>query len=199
MKYLKMLGLAAVAAAALMAFAGAGTASASEICTEKVNPCPAAKKITKIEASLIGGTAKLEDTEKNVLDTCTGGGVKITNITGGAGVSPTGTVPKEDLTWSGCTFTTNTVTGGTIDATEATGGGTTLTATGFEVTILNPIGSCTYGVGTGLDLGTVAPGGTELAINKVVKLTAGVFCPSTAVWNATYKVTNHTAVWFIKN
>jgi hypothetical protein len=55
MKYLKMLGLAAVAAAALMAFAGAGTASADELCTENENlenMCPAGKLITSVEGSL---------------------------------------------------------------------------------------------------------------------------------------------------
>jgi hypothetical protein len=45
MKYLKMFGLAVVAAAALSAFVGAGTASATEACAVtpvKPNPCPAA-------------------------------------------------------------------------------------------------------------------------------------------------------------
>ena len=201
MKYLKMLGLAAVAAMALMAFVGAGTASANELCTKLENPCAAANRITKVEASLIGGTSKLEDTEKNVLDTCTGGGVKITNIKQGGGVDPiTGEVPKEDLTWTGCIFTTDTVANGTADATAASGGGTTLTATGSQVTINTILfGSCVYGVGTGLDLGTVANGGTELVVNKTVKKVSGAICPETAVWNATYKITNHNAVYYVVN
>jgi len=200
MKYLKMLGLAAVAAMALMAFAGSGTASASELCTVNTNPCPAASKITKIEASLIGGTAKFEDTLSNVLDTCTGGTMRITDITGGIGMTPTGSIPKDDLTWSGCTFTTDTVTSGTVEATEASGGGTTVTAKGSEVTINTGLfGSCSYGVGTGIDLGTVANGGTELVISKPIKKTAGSFCPESVIWRATYKVTNHNRWFFIKN
>jgi hypothetical protein len=196
-KYLKMLGLAAVAAMGLMAFVGAGTASASELCTDSA--CTIT--ITKIEASLVGGTAKLEDTEKHVIDTCTGGTVKITNITGGTGVTPTGSVPIEDLTWTGCSFPTKTVGNGTAEATEASGGGTTITAKGSEVTINTVLfGSCVYGVGTGLDLGSVSNGGNELAINKTVnKISGSAACPPTSIWNATYKITNHTQVFFKKS
>jgi hypothetical protein len=39
MKYLKMLGLAVVAAAALSAFMGAGSASATVLCTTNSTPC----------------------------------------------------------------------------------------------------------------------------------------------------------------
>jgi len=213
MKYLKMLSLAAVAAAALMAFAGAGTATADEICTTAANAenmCPAGKLIEKIEASLVG-SAKLEDTSGNTLDTCTAGSVKITNITAANGnktgsADVTGDSTTADITWgtaaTPCSFATSTVVGGVVHASHAAGGGTTITATSIEVTINlgGFFGSCTYGVGAGLDLGTVAQGGNTLVINKVVNRTAGGFaCPLTAVWNATYKVTNHTAVFYITN
>ena len=210
MKYLKMLSLAAVAAAALMAFAGAGTATADEICTTAANAenmCPAGKLIEKVEASLVG-SAKLEDTVNNTLDTCTTGSVTITamtaangNKTGSADV--TGESTKADITWgtaaTPCLFTTDTVIGGIIHGSHAPGGGTTITATSVEVTV-NTLGSCTYGVGAGLDLGSIAQGGNTLVINKVVNKTAGGFlCPETAVWNATYKLTNHSAAFYITN
>ena len=56
MKYLKMLGLAAIAAVAAMAIVGAGTASADEVCTDKPvnNMCQEGKLITTIEASQVG-------------------------------------------------------------------------------------------------------------------------------------------------
>lgn len=44
MKLTKMLGLAVVAAIAVMAFAGAGTASATTLCKVKENPCAAANQ-----------------------------------------------------------------------------------------------------------------------------------------------------------
>src|SRR5215203_1024078 len=43
-KYIKTLLLAAVAAAALTALFGAGTASATEFCTTRVTPCPEVDK-----------------------------------------------------------------------------------------------------------------------------------------------------------
>ncbi len=211
MKYLKMLGLAAVAAAALMAFAGAGTASADEICTEKANAenmCPTGKLIEKIEGSLTG-SAKLENTKGETLDTCTSGTVKITNINAAHGnktgtASVTGDVPPEDITWGSagtpCTFPTVTIKGGTTDATPATGGGTTVTATEAQVTINTVLfGSCVYGVGTGIDLGTVAQGGNTLAINTAVTKISGFACPETTKWVATYNITNHSAVFYINN
>jgi hypothetical protein len=206
MKYLKMLGLAAVAAAALMAFVGAGTASADELCTKSETPCAAANRITQIHATLEPGTsAKLEDTNGNTLDTCTEATVLITNIKQGAGVSPiTGSSTAGEITWgsagTACSFTTDTITGASYAASQATGGGTTLKASGAEVTINTGLfGSCIYKTGTGLDLGTVSQGGKTLAINVVVERASGFVCPSTAKWNATYTVTNHTAVFYHKN
>lgn len=210
MKYLKMLGLAAVAAAALMAFAGAGTASADELCTTEAvsNMCPEGKLIGKVEASLVG-SAKLTKTNGEVVDTCTTGTVKITEIdalhnnkTGTESV--TGTTTKEDITWGAagttCTFPTVTVAGGTVHATHAAAGGTTITATEAQVTINTVLfGTCVYGVGAGIDLGTVAQGGNTLAINTAVTKISGFACPETTVWNATYKITNHNAVFYITN
>ena len=212
MKYLKMLGLAAVAAAALMAFAGAGTASADELCTTPAEGsdgppvttmCPAGKIITDIHATLVG-SAKLKDTSNNTLDTCTSGTITIRNITGGTTTEKTpGESKKEDITWgsagTNCTFTTTTIAGGTVNGTEAAGGGTTITAAGAEVTINTVLfGTCVYTVGPGLDLGSVAQGGNTLSINKAVTKVSGL-CPSSSVWEATYKVTNHTAVYYINN
>jgi hypothetical protein len=211
MKYLKMLGLAAVAAAALMAFAGASTASADELCTEAAdatNMCPAGKRIEGLDLSLVG-SAKKEDTSGNTLDTCTSGTWKITeidaahnNATGTSSV--TGTTPAVDTTWgsvgTNCTFTTTTIRGGTVHFTHAAGGGTTVTVTEEETTINTGLfGSCVYGYGTGIDVGTIAQGGNTLANNVVLNKTSGAFCPSTIIWNATFKVTNHNAVFYITN
>lgn len=211
MKYLKMLGLAAVAATALMAFAGAGTASADELCTEPVNAenmCPAGKRIEKLELSL-KESSRLEDTSGNTIGTCTAGGVKITNINEASGnrtgtAATTGAIPAGDLTWevgsTPCTFATTTTAGGSAEFTEASGGGTTIKATGgIEYTIAYPLGDCKYTYGASLDLGSVAQGGSTLQINVIITKSAGVLCPSSARWNAKYKITNHSAVYYINN
>lgn len=62
MKPIKMLGLAAVAALAAMAFIGSGSASAVTLCKVNTNPCPEASRIPvgeTIKSSLNGGVAKL--------------------------------------------------------------------------------------------------------------------------------------------
>jgi hypothetical protein len=206
MKYLKMLGLAAIAAAALMAFAGAGTASADELCTEPAdatNMCPTGKLITEIHA--IGEeSAKLEDTNGNTIDTCTAHTVSISNITQGTTVRP---IIAHHVTtiWENsgtrCTFPTITITNGSGESKHASGGGTTVIAKGTEVTINTFLfGSCVYGAGASLDLGSIPNGGDTISINVVVNKTGGNFaCPTTAKWNAKYTVTNHNKVFYITN
>lgn len=202
MKYLKMLGLAAIAAMALMAFAGAGSASADELCTENVTPCPAAKVVTSIEASLVG-SAKLE-AGGVTLDTCTAGTVAGTVSSQGAGKAITG--PINTISWgtgsTPCTSTTTTIKTGTLEANWSKETNGTVVSAGGEVTVNNSsVGDCTYGTGSGTDLGEIK-GGTEahLTIVATVKKTAGgILCPGTAVWNATYRITNHTAVYVHNN
>jgi hypothetical protein len=97
-KYLKMLGLAAIAAAALAAFAGSGTASATVLCST-ANPCPAGQNwpaSTVFDFSLEPETSLVwKDGEGNVLETCKGVTLraKITNV-GGA----SSTVTAENTT-----------------------------------------------------------------------------------------------------
>lgn len=216
MKYLKILGLAAVAAAALMAFAGAGTASADELCTEPANAenmCPAGKKITEIHATQVG-SGFLKETGGASIVTCKEGTL-LADITKGNETKVTGmSGPVTALIWKGCTFPTNTTLLGTLDASAgvkidrnekgeitAETPGTAVKATETQVTINTVLfGSCIYGAGAGLNLGTVPNGGTELGINAVVnKISGGVACPETSTWTATWKITNHNAVYYIKN
>lgn len=204
MKYLKMLGLAAVAAMAVMAFVGAGTASADELCTKNENPCATANKITTIHATLTAGkTAILETTEGTVLDTCTEGTIHAVVSTQGTGVDPiTGTI--DALTWGSgttpCTFTTDTIKTGTLTATNSgTGTNGNVTGIGNEVTVNTGLfGSCVFTTGTGTKLGTITGGTNKLAINTVVTKVSGL-CPSSARWTAEYTITNHTAVNVINN
>lgn len=75
MRFIKMLGLAAVAALAAMAFVGATSASADTACLENVghaNECPPAKRWTGNVTGLTnaGEPALLLDSFKNVLEKC---------------------------------------------------------------------------------------------------------------------------------
>lgn len=201
MKYLKMLGLAAVAAAALMAFVGAGTASASVICSTTTTPCgsPWANG-TVMEFSLVG-TAKLTGAGVT-LDTCTGGGVKGKLTNGSSTTTASGAI--ESLTWGPCTSTTDTTQLCSLEVHNISGTSNgTVTAGGSKackVTINTPLfGSCVYSTGTSaIDLGTLTEGKSSgntpdatLHVNTTVVLDSGP-CPSTAGWEATYVLTAPT-------
>jgi len=185
MKYLKTLGLAAIAAMALMAFVGAGTASATTL----NNGTETLKTGSAIASSLITGTsADLKDTTGATIATCTGSSVsgKTTNETG---EKVNGNI--ESLTWTGCSQTTDTLANGTLSIKrtgenegEVSGAGSKVTLGIFGV-------SCVYGTGEGTKLGT-AKGGTPavLKVNAVIpKIEGGILCPSTGVWKAEYEVT----------
>jgi hypothetical protein len=73
MKYLKMLGLA-MGVASLMAFMGAGSASATVLCKVASSPCPVESRYgagTTVHASLEAGRSLIFEGGSTVIDTCT--------------------------------------------------------------------------------------------------------------------------------
>jgi hypothetical protein len=219
MKYLKILGLAAVAAMALMAFAG--TASADVLCKAAPN---AAGECSTTAGTYASGTvfnsfssnAKLT-VEGGVLSsvTCTESNVALKSTSAGSN-TPGATVGGEvtSVKWGGCTgsngssCTVSESKGytGSVKATDNEGDGTvvvngsqttlvTCTSFGFEF-------KCTYKPTTaGLDL-TLTGGNpaTFTATSQPLTLEAGgIGCGSTGKWDATYKLTSvnssPTALW----
>lgn len=203
MRYIKMLGLAAVAAAALMAFVGAGTASATTLCKtvpDASGNCEAAWHYpvgTTIHATQEPGTtANLENTSGSTLDTCTESTIHgVTTTTGSATETVKGHI--DAISWGSgttpCTATTDTLALGTLEVhAELPHGRGTLTGAGSKVTV-NIFGvSCVYGTGTGTDLGTVTGGNpATIDVNAVIKKEEGGFlCPETTKWTASYIVTS---------
>lgn len=192
MKYLKMIGLAAVAAMALMAFAGAGTASASVLCTATETPCSAAKKISPTNDSemvaTLTGSAVLEEDPGNVIATCTASEM-VADSTAAGSKTETAVGKITKLTWGGCSTTVDNVALGSLEVHHIPGTDNgTVTSIGTEVT-LNLFGvSCTL---KGTDLGTIT-GGTSpvMDVTATVDLTVGSFlCPEHALWTATYNIT----------
>lgn len=190
MKYLKMLGLAAVAAAALMALAGTGAASATVLCQTETSPCTQRwTKGTQVEFSVTSGTSATWITGIDT-NTCTGGTLKGTvsnegsssetvHISIGAG---------SEFVWTNCTFNNQTVEGGELEVHAISGSTTgTLTMKGFTFTTSTPTyGSCSYTAGSGVHLGTLTPSATGAAVIDIeVKLTkngGGFTCPTTMEW-----------------
>jgi hypothetical protein len=209
MKHLKMLGLAVMAAAALMAIVGAGTASATILTS------PAGTKYTgEIDASLEPGTtATLQAGIATV--TCSESTVKgKPYTTGSATTTPNG--PITSLTFTSCgnndvTPTSKTsnfdTDGGTIDPVVnfgkleihviGSGPNGTLTSEGSEVDInFTAFGvTCVYGTPSVKDIGTLtgssSTGGTAtMDINaEITKISGGFACANPAKWEAKYIVT----------
>ena len=118
MKYLKMLCLAAVAAATLTALVGVGTASATVLCkTNLTSGCASEDYPVGTEIHITQEpetTAVLETTSGTVLNTCTGGTTKGT-IANTGGNSSTVSVTLTSLSWGTCTRTTHTITIGAFE------------------------------------------------------------------------------------
>ena len=186
MKYIKMLGIAAIAAMGLMAFAGSASA------TELYNGATTLKSGTVLDFSLKTGTiAKLTQTNGEVLDECSGSTVK-GKITNAGSSTTTVTGENTSITWSSCTFPTTTVVLGKLEAHHVTGTtNATLTADSEIGVTINTVffGSCVYGVKAGTDLGLVTGGNpASFGANAVaIKLSGSAFaCPETSKWVATY-------------
>lgn len=195
MKYIKMLGLAAVAAAALMAFVGASTASAT---TLTGTGC-----VGELEGHCaIGTEIKAENEGKVILDPPFGAiECSVSNVagktttTGGASETVVGEI--ETLTFSSCNATVTVLKKGTLEIHSLGSSNGTLTSSGAEVTVQFLGTHCVFSTNN-TDLGTVT-GSTTTGGNATLDIkatiprtggTSGAFCGSTAAWTGAYKVTS---------
>jgi hypothetical protein len=209
MKYLKMLGLAAVAAMAVMAFIGAASASATVLCENT----PAAgtdcsntvAQNTVIDFSVEKNTsAILTGPFGEVIDTCTGStskgklsnaGSTTTTVSGSQEVAAGG-----ELTFTGCTKPTTVITGGTIEVHHITGTDNgTVTSSGATVIIHNTLfGECAYKT-SNTDIGTITgrtstgaqPTFDIKATIPAEKSNSGITCPN-GTWEGSYEYTGTT-------
>jgi hypothetical protein len=220
MKYLKMLGLAAVAATALMAF-GASSASATELCKENVTTpttCPAASKYgvgTQIHAVLKAGTtATLTSSLVDVH--CTGSTVQ-GEVTGAGGHNVHVKGKIKQLSFTGCKTTdgTNcTVTtvgvNGTTQTPDATVSHSTSEHGNGTMTITPEAGdpnpgatvvcgffiNCTF-TRSHIALGVTGGNPATVTATEEELLRSGGFCPEEAFWDASYEITNPKPLFVI--
>jgi len=190
MRYLKMLGVVAVATMALAVFAGTALA------TELYSGATTLKAGTSINATL-SGTNTLTSTEGTILDTCTGGELAGKTTNSGSSTETVKIVLEATkITWGGCTNVTSTLQGAEVEwhwLSALLHG--TLTIKGLSITIqIPPFGTCVFTDGTGTTLGTLTgstTGNAVLDVNAVLTKSSGL-CASTAKWTGTYKVTSPT-------
>lgn len=191
MKYLKVLGLAAVAAMAVMAF-GAGTASAAQICVPGTGD---GKCATSNEREYTPGTNITATSSNPVLTssittvTCKESSTTVTG-TASTGAAISGEVTAlsfaNDCTTSGGTSCTVTVVNlpypGSLTSSELTVNDAS--GAGAKV-VCGVLINCTF---TSTDAVLSVAHDTFQATVKLNR--TGGFCPETAEWHATYKITS---------
>jgi hypothetical protein len=199
MKCLKTVGLAAVAAMALVAFIGASSASATVLCKEAgtTTNCSANGKDypagTEFHLSQESGTSLILRTtggftEKTCIDSTTKGSTQNTGSSTNT-VQITVTVSA----FGGCSNTVDTLELGELEVHHIAGTDNgTVTARGFKWTTTLAGISCVYGYGEGGDFGTLTGGNpATIDYNAVVpKREGGFACPSTTILEGRYIVTS---------
>lgn len=197
MKHLKLIGLAAVAAMAVIGFGGAGTASATVLCKATESPCKESNLIKKdgslVDADLEGRSVTTL-TSGYIFESCTGGTLttSVSNQGGAAAtvILATGTT---SWTWTGCEAGGVSVTQfGEIEIHHIAGTDNgTVTAKGFGFKFAGLGGECVYSPAAVGELGLLTGGTTPiLHINSVFRESKeSLACFPTIVWKATYKFT----------
>ncbi|MGN6814639.1 MAG: hypothetical protein ACTHK3_00920 [Solirubrobacterales bacterium] len=206
MKYVKILGLAAVLATALAALLGTASASATVLCKTYVSPCPAAWDYpanTVIHATLKPGTSlALRSTGGTLEATCAGSTIKgKTTNTGGEMETVNGNI--EAFEFAECAQVSAATQLGTFEihyvGPNTTG---TLTSKNAKLTFVMAGLTCTYGTGAGTSLGVMESDETmtaELTVNATLNKAEGSFlCPSDSVLTASYVITAPTPLYFKK-
>lgn len=215
MKYLKTFGLVILATAALLAFVGAGTASAAGgvLCEDVTEPCDAKWGVgqhmtfalvakTKTKLTTTGGATLLECAQ--------------TGLTGKVQSAGTAAerarleVQKEWLTWAECSHPIATATPGEIEVEWRNEPETKGTFFGKKIVITAEVLGvhCYYTMGTGTDLGKYTPGAGGKDGILVVAATLNkensaahpspMLCPAAVVWDAEYTLTTDTALYIKK-
>ena len=187
MKYVKMFGLAALAAA-LMAFAAVGTASATTL-----DDAEGAMGVGDTIAAESEGTTELHPPIGSIKCEESQVGGEITNA-GGEGVNVSGNITA--LSWSKCNATVTVLAKGTLSVSSSGSNNGALSSTGAQVTVSYLGFHCiftTNNTALGTVTGSANTGGNAtLDIKATIPRTggsSGAFCGSTAAWTGSYKVT----------
>ncbi|HMI81370.1 MAG TPA: hypothetical protein VK480_06235 [Solirubrobacterales bacterium] len=195
MKYVKLLGLLAIAAATLMAFAGTASATTA----------------TSPKGTVYTGTYKGEAEGQTTLHgpvtiTCGQSTVEGSVEQHGSGVTTVGKVSS--LTFTECNNHITVLKTGTLEAHATVSGDNadgTLTSTGAEISIqLTSLGiTCIYGtnntdIGTGTLTSSTTTGGNatvDVASAAIPRTGGSIFCGSSGIWTGSYKVVNPSTLY----
>ena len=203
MKYVTLLGVAVVAAAALTAFAGADTASAKGgvLCSTTTDPCSStwAKETTLHFSS--EESIKLSTTGGVTAATCSIATLE-TTLTANPDTEGTATSVNEIITWGTvvepCTKSSTTIALGAlrIEQIAGTSNGTVIADSPIKVTMkgLFEGENCVYGFAAGTSIGTLTEGkpatfDASAVAKKFGEEDSCFFGPETTKWTGKYTQT----------
>lgn len=206
MKHLKMLGLAVVAAAALMAVVGAGTASATELCSTATTPCSGTKYLSGTKIKAVNTTNAVLTTSLTTV-TCTASTVEGETTSSGGATAVTGKTTA--LTFTGCTRTGGekcTVTSTSLGNASVSGGSASTTGA-FSYNVTSKTGAnvtcgffinCTFTTSSATLAGKNQTTGMPTVKAESISLAReGGICPSTSTWTATYEIVEPTPLFVV--
>jgi hypothetical protein len=195
MKPMKMLGLLVIGAMAAMAFIGAGTTSATKLCSSNTSPCPAGNtygKGTSIKTQLVAATKSVMSSGF-VTITCTESTMSGKTTSEGGSGAVTGEISS--VTWKNCTSGLGSCTTSALKTpwlAEITGSGGNGT-----MSVKDAAGKFTCGGTTceyeaskaSLSVTGGSPAKAKASNVSFNKIGGGFLCSSTASWTSEYEVT----------
>lgn len=184
MKYLKMLGLLAVAATALMAFAG--SAAASVLTSPEGTTYTSSIVATSTNSVLHGSFVTVSCSHSEAK-----GKVEQHGVVKGATVNAGGKVSS--LTFTGCNYDTTVKNEGSLEVTS----GNNVISTGASVEIHTSVGLCVFTT-NGTSVGTLTEGASaSLDINssKIPRTSGSFLCGSSGTWTGSYDLTTPNSLW----
>jgi len=195
MRNIRIFGLCLLALMAAMAFVGAGTASATKLCSVNTSPCPAGNtygKGTAIKAQLVpGGTSTMSSGFVNI--TCTESTITgKTTSEGGAG-AVTGSISS--VTWKNCTSGLGACTASALNTpwpaeVSGSGGSGTMTISGAGGKFTCGGTTCEYSTSkSSVSVSGGNPATIKASSISFSKIGGGFLCSSTASWSGTYEAT----------
>jgi len=203
-RYVKILGLAAVAAMAIMAFAGAGSASATVLCKENASPCPEEKRYEAEDT--LTGTAENTLITASPTITCTHSATtaEVTEP-GGEGEPVTGTITA--LSFTGCKadtiFNPNCVVSVNglpyhAEVTGSGGNGTIVVGGASAGVVCAGVINCVFGNEL-FELPLAGGNPAKItASNVFLEKESGFLCPGEGRWDAAFKAVGaNTAAWVV--
>jgi hypothetical protein len=205
MKSMKILGLCLLAVMAAMASLGAGTASATKLCSVNTSPCPAGNtygKGTSIKTQLVAGTKSTMSSGFTTV-TCTESSMNgKTTSEGGAG-AVTGEITS--VTWKNCTSGLGSCTASALNTpwpAEVTGSGGSGT-----MSVKNAGGKFTCGGVTceyeaskaSVSITGGNPAKAKASSVSFTKIGGSFFCSSTASWTSEYEVTSPKPLFIVSS